>query len=188
MLSELNGQENYFTRICVSGLLNTRKLELAHMLLQDINMFHQHPIRMPDANLDKDRLISSAVANMELNDRRSKIKQPLLLSNTSMSSINKIAVGHEIIQGPIVLGPTTTTTTTSTTLKSNRAIDEDVELSLNDLTSFSLYASKKPSLVYQPIREHLPTSSTPQVNQINQGMSSFFKVYHLFANIEVTNN
>lgn len=171
MLSELNGQENYFTRICVSGLLNTRKLELAHMLLQDINMFHQHPIRMPDANLDKDRLISSAVANMELNDRRSKIKQPLLLSNTSISSINKISTttttgGHEIIQCPIVLGPTTTTTQ-----KSNRAIDEDVELSLNDLTSFSLYASKKPSLIYQPIREHLPTSSTPQVNQINQGSS-----------------
>lgn len=187
MLSELNGQENYFTRICVSGLLNTRKLELAHMLLQDISMFHQHPIRMPDANLDKDRLISSAVANMELNDRRSKMKQPLLLSNTSMSSISKVAsalTGHETTAAAAVLSTaallnaaavaaaaaSSPAATTSVVKQSSRpVVDEDIELSLNDLTSFCLYASKKPSLVYQPIREHLPMSSTPQVNQINHG-------------------
>lgn len=176
MLSELNGQENYFTRICISGLMNTRKLELAHMLLQDINMFHQHPIRMPDANLDKDRLISSAIANMELNDRRSKMKQPLLLSNTSMSSINKAAQQQH--------DSSSATTPTAPSMNKSRGvfaiIDEEIELSLNDLTSFTLYASKKPSLVYQPIREHLPTSSTPQVNQLNQGLLMMFIQLCLF--------
>lgn len=162
MLSELNGQENYFTRICVNGLLNTRKLELAHMLLQDINMFHMHPMRMPDANLDKDRLISSAVANMELNDRRSKIKPTLhLLNTTSTSSINKGQ--YEALNMNMNLN------SAGGAVKSK--IDEDIELGLNDLTSFTLYASKKPSLIYQPIREQLPTSATPQISQINQGIT-----------------
>lgn len=199
MLSELNGQENYFTRICVSGLLNTRKLELAHMLLQDISMFHQHPIRMPDANLDKDRLISSAVANMELNDRRSKMtKQPLLLSNTSMSSISKVAsalTGHETTATAAMLSTAAllnaaavaavaaaSSPATGVVKQTSRpvvGVDEDIELSLNDLTSFCLYASKKPSLVYQPIREHLPMSSTPQVNQINHGKETRVLILNL---------
>jgi hypothetical protein len=45
MFADVNGQENYFTRICVSGLLNTRKIELCHMLLKDINLFHTHPTK-----------------------------------------------------------------------------------------------------------------------------------------------
>jgi hypothetical protein len=45
MFADTNGHENFFTRICVSGLLNTRKIELCHMLLKDINMFHTHPVK-----------------------------------------------------------------------------------------------------------------------------------------------
>lgn len=172
MLSELNGQENYFTRICVSGLLNTRKLELAHMLLQDINMFHQHPGRMPDANLDKDRLISSALANMELNDRRAKIKQPLILSASNKTASHEVVsstTATTSIPAPIgVPGGVGVATTIAAAVAKSR-LDEEIEMNLNDLTSFTLYASKKPSLIYQPIREHLPTSSTPQINQINHG-------------------
>ncbi len=58
MVSKVNGEENYFTRICVAGMLNTRKLDLAHMLLQDISMFHLHPLKMPDSNMDANRFIS----------------------------------------------------------------------------------------------------------------------------------
>ncbi len=43
MVSDLNGQETFFTRISVGGLLNARKVDLTHMLLKDINMFHTHP-------------------------------------------------------------------------------------------------------------------------------------------------
>ena len=72
MVSKLNGEENYFTRICVAGLLNTRKLELAHMLMQDISMFHAHPKKMPDNTMDLNRLVSAAVSNLMSNDRKAQ--------------------------------------------------------------------------------------------------------------------
>ena len=145
MLSELNGQENYFTRICVSGLLNTRKLELAHMLLQDINMFHQHPGRMPDANLDKDRLISSALANMELNDRRAKIKQPLILSASNKTASHEVVnstTATTSIPAPIgVSGGVGVATTIAAAVAKSR-LDEEIEMNLNDLTSTARFPSK----------------------------------------------
>jgi hypothetical protein len=49
---------SYFTQICVSGLINDRKLELTHMLLKDINIFYMHPIEMPNMNEnDQDSLL-----------------------------------------------------------------------------------------------------------------------------------
>ena len=76
MVSELNGQENYFTRICVGGLLNTRKIELAHMLLQDINIFHAHPSKMADSSFENSsRFVSAAISNMTSNDRKLKAEE-----------------------------------------------------------------------------------------------------------------
>ena len=72
MAAKLNGEENYFTRICVGGMLNTRKLELSHMLLQDISMFHLHPATMPDNNMDSNRFIAAAVSNLAANDRKAQ--------------------------------------------------------------------------------------------------------------------
>ena len=64
MFGDSNGHENYFTRICVSGLLNTRKIELCHMLLKDINMFHTHPTKL-ESNL-KSAFTNSKVSNVNL--------------------------------------------------------------------------------------------------------------------------
>jgi len=76
MVSKLNGEENYFTRICVGGLLNTRKLELAHMLLQDISMFHSHPVKLPDTGyMDNDRFIAASISNLVSGDRKSQMSQ-----------------------------------------------------------------------------------------------------------------
>jgi hypothetical protein len=93
MLSELNGEENYFTRICVAGLLNTRKIELVQMLLQDINIFHVHPERMPNSHLDNKKMISSSITNMELNDKHFKIQQNFkesLQNSSSNDNNNKL--------------------------------------------------------------------------------------------------
>jgi len=93
MLSKFNGEENYFTRICVGGLFNTRKLELAHMLLQDINMFHMHPNVMP----------CSRVKNLNLTTR--------FISNLiSSSSSQQTPINIKQMSNPNL---TTTTTTTS---------------------------------------------------------------------------
>ncbi|CAF0890793.1 unnamed protein product [Brachionus calyciflorus] len=128
MVSELNGHENYFTRISVGGLLNTRKLDLTHMLLQDINMFHLHPHKMPsDSTLDNKRLVSSAIANMEYNDRKIKLK-----SKSSLSLLND----------------------NQTTMKLDDEHD-DMETSLNDYSSFILYANRKPIQTYRPIRDQI---------------------------------
>jgi hypothetical protein len=89
MLSELNGQENYFTRISTAGLLNVRKIELTQMLLQDINIFHTHPTRMPDANLDTSRLVASAITSMELNEKRTRLSINLKDPFSSCIAINK---------------------------------------------------------------------------------------------------
>lgn len=40
--SDTNSLDNYLTRICTGGMINTRKIELVHMLLKDIHMFHEH--------------------------------------------------------------------------------------------------------------------------------------------------
>lgn len=165
MVSELNGHENYFTRICVGGLLNTRKLELAHMLLQDINMFHLHPTRMPDANMDNRRLISSAISNMELNDRKLKLRNSICKEitnlNLSKSSNNLIVLKENIDSSPKLRSSKTAEISNSQMLhKSSKENlckvyneEDEIETSLSDFVSFSLYASRKPSILYQPIRE-----------------------------------
>jgi hypothetical protein len=94
MLSKFNGEENYFTRICVGGLFNTRKLELAHMLLQDINMFHMHPNVMPCSRVKNLNLTTRFVSN--------------LISSLQQSPIN---IKH--MSNPNLTTTTTTTTTTS---------------------------------------------------------------------------
>ena len=92
MLSEFqNVQENFLTRVSTVGLLNVRKMELTQKLLQDINIFHAHPARMPDDYIDAGRLLDSAVANMKLNDKQQRVaaKPPRSLQNQlSTSSIH----------------------------------------------------------------------------------------------------
>lgn len=190
MVSELNGQENYFTRICVGGLLNTRKLELAHMLLQDINMFHLHPNIMPDSNLDNCRLISSAISNMELNDRRIKSNLKIIeshsnlakLSNLTSSSTNltKSSTNLVSLNNSYSPQPSAKLNSSKTDANINQSastdekpnanipnelnIKEEIETSINDLASFILYASRKPSKAYQPIKEQHSISPTPASN------------------------
>jgi hypothetical protein len=202
MISELNGQENYFTRICAGGLLNTRKLELAHMLLQDINMFHLHPHSMPISNSDNNRLISSTISNMTLNDKKmaKKLKaqsgsemaqaggSPRLVVNLIKSSSNLLLDSKSNPHSPLMQTKintsktetnvnriTTTTTTTAAASSSNSSssthyyynhsqhqqdiaasnseIKEAIESSIDDLASFTLYSSRKPLNVYQPIKD-----------------------------------
>jgi hypothetical protein len=201
MISELNGQENYFTRICAGGLLNTRKLELAHMLLQDINMFHLHPHSMPISNSDNNRLISSTISNMTLNDKKmmKKLKaqsgvygsemaqiggSPRLVVNLIKSSSNLLLDSKSNPHSPLMqtkintsktetnVNRITTTTTSNPNSSSssthyyynhsqhqqdiaasNSEIKEAIESSIDDLASFTLYSSRKPLNVYQPIKD-----------------------------------
>ena len=183
MISELNGQENYFTRICAGGLLNTRKLELAHMLLQDINMFHLHPNTMPAANLDNNRLISSAISNMTLNEKKlmKKTKLPneastkLISNNIAKSSSNLTLESNGSMSNSPQLEVKMNSSKTEATLNrhashyyynhsqqqhesaaANIEIKESIESSINDLASFTLYSSRKPLRVFQPIKDHTP--------------------------------
>lgn len=157
MVSELNGQENYFTRISVGGLLNTRKLELTHMLLQDISMFHVHPSKMPDTNLDSNRLISSAIANMTLNDKKIRLKsENIVKSNSLTKSSSNLSPQLSTNRYGSNSKPDLNTTPEQSSLNHG----EEIDASINDLTSFCLYASVKPSQVYQPVREQHPIGNS----------------------------
>ncbi|CAF3718220.1 unnamed protein product [Adineta steineri] len=46
-VSDFQNQEHFLTRIGVGGLINTRKIELVHMVLKDIAMFHNRHRRLP---------------------------------------------------------------------------------------------------------------------------------------------
>ncbi|UJR13521.1 hypothetical protein I4U23_000535 [Adineta vaga] len=46
-VAEVQNQEHFLTRIGVGGLINTRKIELVHMVLKDIAMFHNCHRRLP---------------------------------------------------------------------------------------------------------------------------------------------
>jgi hypothetical protein len=204
MLSELNGQENYFTRISTAGLLNVRKIELTQMLLQDINIFHTHPNRMPDANLDTSRLIASAIASMELNDKRAKISinlkessgitlnksmislttatTPTLTASTNLNcvpcrgsnsalsrssnnlTLTKANSGSPILSKSPSLRISRNELSSSSQLLSKPAqnqtfvvaTNDEMVTSLNDMSSFQLYATNRPTNFYHPIREQLP--------------------------------
>ncbi|RNA40782.1 1-phosphatidylinositol 4-5-bisphosphate phosphodiesterase epsilon-1 [Brachionus plicatilis] len=141
MVSELNGHENYFTRISVAGLLNTRKLKLAHELLQDINMFHMHPNTMPDSLVESKHLVESAVANMQLNDR----KYTARLKNKSKSLDNLLVDKKTAVKR-----------NKSEILLCNTFLDEnkqEMEANVSDYQSFVLYASRRPIISYKPIRD-----------------------------------
>ena len=179
MISKLNGEENYFTRICVSGLLNTRKLELAHMLLQDISMFHAHPGTPPDPSLDSKRFISAAVSNLASNDRRNKAHTILLdsarkttthsllapnstnlsksLSNLTLKSVSNVSKNSS--------SRNELNTDTESTISSSHDKYEQEVASLNDLASFISYGSRKPSKIYQPIKEQSPGSVLINTNE-----------------------
>ncbi len=206
----MNGQENYFTRISTAGLLNVRKIELTQMLLQDINIFHAHPNRMPDANLDTGRLVASAIASMELNDKRAKIninlKEPSSITlNKSMVSLNtattptltatnqnctpvggsstalsrssnnltltKANSGSPILSKSPSLRISRNELRSSSQLLSKpssnapvAATDDEMVTSLNDMSSFQLYATNRPTSTYQPIREQLPFAPNLSTN------------------------
>lgn len=226
MISELNGQENYFTRICAGGLLNTRKLELAHMLLQDINMFHLHPISMPLSNSDNNRLISSAITNMTLNDKKimKRIKaqcggdtqmgtsklghssSPINLvkssSNLLIDSSAKSNQQSPLNQNKINTSRTDINVNRHTTSPSSSAaasthlyynhsqhqheiasanseIKDAIESSIDDLASFTLYSSRKPLKVYQPIKDY----ATPNTMANNDS-----KMRHNVSYIELDDN
>ncbi len=195
MVSELNGQENYFTRICVGGLLNTRKIELAHMLLQDINIFHAHPSKMADSSFENSsRFVSAAISNMTSNDRKLKAKEIMKkldkissqnssLNNTTNSSkanstlnlneqyksnINGLTSLNKALSKTALLSATTSAASSNTKLNNSLAeLDnngnsliskpitnlDDIETALNDMSSFILYATRKPLKIYQPIRD-----------------------------------
>ena len=213
MISELNGQENYFTRICAGGLLNTRKLELAHMLLQDINMFHMHPSKMPNSNSDNTRLISSAISNMALNDRKivKKSKQlpaaelPCKLSASSSSlvkSSSNTTLAVSVAHSPQLSVKLNTSKTEANLNRPNTGSSshhyyhsqyqndatqnetrDEIESSINDLASFMLYASRKPLQVYQPIKDHTSLNN----NTILSGSESA-KMKHNVSYIELDDN
>ncbi|CAF2860546.1 unnamed protein product [Rotaria sp. Silwood2] len=46
-VTDFQNQEHFLTRIGVGGLINTRKIELVHMVLKDIAMFHNRHRRQP---------------------------------------------------------------------------------------------------------------------------------------------
>ena len=107
MVSRLNGEENYFTRICVGGLLNTRKLELAHMLLQDINLFHMHPSRMPDpSSVDSARFMAAAIANLTAGDRRQRAHIRLVEATAALSRTPSTTAAPLVISSHV--SPSTT--------------------------------------------------------------------------------
>ena len=187
MLSKLNGEENYFTRICVGGLLNTRKLELAHMLLQDINMFHLHPIQMPNASSDLTRCISAAVSQLTSSERKSRTHSSLTIdpfktsiqnvsslltplgnnnSTNVTSSMNSNTSNNKIanIKNTVSLGKINTSSIQqqSEELATNSNSYEEDVAGLNDLASFITYASCKPNQTFMPIREDNPLLSNVQ--------------------------
>jgi phosphatidylinositol phospholipase C epsilon len=41
-VSDYNGQDRFMTRIGVGGLINLDKLRQAHIVLNDIHLFHHH--------------------------------------------------------------------------------------------------------------------------------------------------
>ena len=170
MASKLNGEENYFTRICVGGLLNTRKLELAHMLLQDISMFHSHPVKMPDTALDSGRFIAAAVSNLIANDRKAKahisltdsatkftaasLLTPVLTQSLSRSSSNLVFKSNTSLNKARSEEPHQEESGKQTKGQYLECYIEEVG-GLNDLASFISYASRKPSQTYLPIKEDL---------------------------------
>ncbi|CAM4740330.1 unnamed protein product [Rotaria magnacalcarata] len=46
-VADCQNQEHFLTRIGVGGLINTRKIELVHMVLKDVAMFHNRHRRQP---------------------------------------------------------------------------------------------------------------------------------------------
>ncbi|CAF3485478.1 unnamed protein product [Adineta steineri] len=46
-VADFQNQEHFLTRIGVGGLINTRKIELVHMVLKDVAMFHNRQRRQP---------------------------------------------------------------------------------------------------------------------------------------------
>lgn len=178
MVSKLNGEENYFTRICVAGLLNTRKLELAHMLLQDISMFHSHPVKMPDSNMDCNRFISAAVSQLVANDRKT---QAHLSLNDSASKCGNKATSTGLLN-PLVHS-NLSKSASSLTYKSSSSLSKASEEAahrvesyneevggLNDLASLISYVSGKSSQSFTPIRDDFSmvgsSMATPPIDSI----------------------
>ncbi len=203
MLSRLNGEENYFTRICVGGLLNTRKLELAHLLLQDINMFHLHPIQMPNSSSDLNRCISAAVSHLTSSDRKSRThssltNDPLKASIPNVSTLltplgnNNSPNGNNVgsssnsnnkignIKNTVSLGKINTgSQQQSEELTTPSSYEEDVA-GLNDLASFITYASCKPNQTYMPIREDNP--------MLSMNVQDIIRVKHNVSYIKLDDN
>ena len=182
MLSKLNGEENYFTRICVGGLLNTRKLELAHLLLQDINMFHMHPNKMPNSNLDSNRFISAAVSNLASNDRKTKahlalINEPFYKISTLLTPVSTSSqLKTTAIKNTVSLNKINTSQQAADELALT-SYDEEVA-GLSDLASFISYSSRKPNQTYLPIREENSTGlfqPTTETNRVKHNIS-FLKI------------
>lgn len=179
MVSKLNGEENYFTRICVAGLLNTRKLELAHMLLQDISMFHSHPMKMPDSNMDSNRFISAAVSQLVANDRKA---QAHLSLNDSASKYGNTTTSTAGLLNPLVhsnLSKSASSLTYKSSSSLNKASEEaalrlesyNEEVGgLNDLASLISYVSGKTSQSFTPIRDDFSmvgsSMATPPMDSI----------------------
>lgn len=180
MVSKLNGEENYFTRICVAGLLNTRKLELAHMLLQDISMFHMHPLKMPDSNMDANRFISAAVSQLMANDR--KTQAHLSLSHhepahkpTSAGLLNPLLAHSSLAKSSSSLAFKSSSSASLSKASEEAALrvesyNETVG-GLNDMASLISYVSGKCSQSFTPIRDHFSmiggsTMATPPIDSI----------------------
>ena len=41
-MSEFKGEDRFLTRIGVGGLINMEKMKQSHVVLNDINLFHEH--------------------------------------------------------------------------------------------------------------------------------------------------
>ncbi len=228
MVSELNGQENYFTRICVGGLLNTRKIELAHMLLQDINIFHAHPSKMADSSFENSsRFVSAAISNMNSNERKLKAKEIMKkldkissqnssLNNTSNNSkanstlnlndqsksINIASSLNKTLSKTALLSATTSVISSNSKLNNSLAdLDsngrslisrpltnlDDIETALNDMSSFILYASRKPLKTYQPIRDQY-VSLTNNNLSVNHTLLDEDRIKHKISYIDLDDN
>lgn len=174
MVSKLNGEENYFTRICVGGLLNTRKLELVHMLLQDVSMFHEHPSRMPDNNLDSDRFVAAAVSNLAANDRKTQavVVRASLAKSSSTLAYAKPVLSKANSRGELSSCEDSNRQTTSGALD---RYNEEVA-SLNDLASFISYASRQPGQGFQPIRDEMASFDLSMETIKSQHNVSYIKL------------
>ena len=132
----------------MSGMLNTRKLELVHVLLKDIHMFHAHPHILPAETHSNQRLtercLAKALLHLSSNNistqRASSIPATLLFPKSDDNDDD-----DEI--------PNTT---------SSAAATLNVEASLGDVHSFLTYAraesARASSSTYQPI--HAPDQHT----------------------------